>query len=177
MRKRYSCYLLALVFLSIFSYAACRKNSTQADNPFGLPNATTIGANTLGCMVKGKPFVALNEFTHLGASFQNDTLLIGGQPDDKNYFQTILIKIRSNPPTTSMYKVDDLQASASMLTDSTCAGIVFTIREFKAVDGSVRVTKYDIGQKIIAGTFSFLIPVLGCDSLKITDGRFDIRYH
>jgi len=60
----------------------------------------------------------------------------------------------------------------------------------KVTDGSVTISKfsgtysipaccshgdYD-ANSIIAGTFSFVIAIPGCDSIKVTDGRFDINY-
>lgn len=46
----------------------------------------------------------------------------------------------------------------------------------KSYDGKLFLTKIDTFQKIISGTFQFSIKTDFCDTLKITDGRFDIKY-
>ena len=43
-------------------------------------------------------------------------------------------------------------------------------------DGKLTLTKLDQNAKIISGTFYCTIYQTGCDTLKITDGRFDLKY-
>jgi hypothetical protein len=58
------------------------------------------------------------------------------------------------------------------------------------VDGSITITKfsgtytvpsgYTYGphdpNAIVSGTFNFVVAIPGCDSINVTDGRFDINY-
>ena len=46
----------------------------------------------------------------------------------------------------------------------------------KLNNGNLTITKADSVLKIISGTFNFDLPTDFCDTLKITDGRFDIKY-
>jgi hypothetical protein len=60
----------------------------------------------------------------------------------------------------------------------------------KAVDGTITITKFTgnytvpgcctVGNyeqnSIISGIFNFIIAIPNCDTIKVTDGRFDINY-
>lgn len=41
--------------------------------------------------------------------------------------------------------------------------------------GSLSITKYDLANKIFSGTFEFTLfdPATSCDTIRITQGRFD----
>ncbi|WP_400192899.1 hypothetical protein [Hymenobacter sp. B81] len=41
--------------------------------------------------------------------------------------------------------------------------------------GTLTVTRLDIAARIVSGTFAFTLAKPGCDTLRVTDGRFDYR--
>lgn len=168
---------VAVLLFFCFCFAECHKNKTTApDNPYGLPNATQTGANTFACLINGQKFIAYNDVNHIGAGFVNDTLIIGGQPNNKNYIENILLKL-FNKPIEKTYTIDNINTFSSLITDSTCTGIVFNIYQFSATSGSIQITKFDTTRKIVSGVFNCILPIQNCDTLKITEGRFDIIYH
>lgn len=176
--KKIQTIQLASLLLLCFCFAQCHKEKKKpvADNPYGLPNATQTGANTFACLINGQKFIAYNDINHIGASFVSDTLIIGGQPKNKNYIENILLKLL-NKPTEKTYAIDNINTFSSLITDSTCIGIGFNIYQFNAINGSVQVTKFDTTRNIVSGVFNCIIPIQNCDTLKITEGRFDIIYH
>lgn len=42
--------------------------------------------------------------------------------------------------------------------------------------GKLEITKLDTTNHIIAGTFEFTVWKEDCDTIRVTDGRFDIKY-
>jgi hypothetical protein len=42
--------------------------------------------------------------------------------------------------------------------------------------GIMNILRYDTINYIISGTFGFTIETTDCDSIRITDGRFDLKY-
>jgi len=42
--------------------------------------------------------------------------------------------------------------------------------------GTLKITKLDTTNHIIAGTFEFTVWTEECDTIRVTDGRFDINY-
>jgi hypothetical protein len=41
------------------------------------------------------------------------------------------------------------------------------------MQGQLVITRLDMSAGIIAGTFSFTLAQTGCDTIKVTQGRFD----
>ena len=41
--------------------------------------------------------------------------------------------------------------------------------------GTLIITRFDLAQGVIAGTFSFKLYQPGCDTLRLTQGRFDYK--
>jgi hypothetical protein len=165
-------------FISIiiaFIGISCKKHKPpQPDNPYGLPNATQTGANIFACRINGENFIAYNDINHLGASINYDTLIVGGEPK-KRYIQTVFIQL-TNLFEGSSYSIDNKTTIAKYITDSLCSGLVGNIYQFSALRGSVQLTKFDKANKVVSGKYDFVVPVTNCDTLRITDGRFDIRY-
>lgn len=61
--------------------------------------------------------------------------------------------------------------------DQDCQGnLLGYLNRFYGVDGILELSKCDLANKIISGTFTCIIPIPNCDTLRITDGRFDIKY-
>nr|MDQ3394277.1 hypothetical protein [Bacteroidota bacterium] len=42
-------------------------------------------------------------------------------------------------------------------------------------EGTFTITKLDLEEKVWAGTFEFTLRTKDCETLNVTDGRFDIR--
>jgi hypothetical protein len=75
---------------------------------------------------------------------------------------------------------DTLHTYCVFVTDSTCQLVVGVTNIYTRI-GSIILTKLDTSyrntnQNIISGTFNFKVPIAGCDTLNVTDGRFDIRF-
>ncbi len=196
---------LLLVFC-IVTISACVKNTAPPlpDNPYGLPNATQTGEGLVACRVNGRNWIIQNHnYTSYGTSWHssdNRKSLIVGTTIDKpvdSSMQDFQFEIISD----SVIK----QGVTYSFADST-KGIASILRliypcgpsDFGwgggqigyANGGSVTITKlsgkYSIPaccqwgsydpDAIISGTFNFIIPIPNCDTIFITDGRFDINY-
>jgi Family of unknown function (DUF6252) len=48
--------------------------------------------------------------------------------------------------------------------------------EENTIDGQLIVTKLDKPNRIVSGLFEFTTVVPGCDTIKVTDGRFDLTH-
>jgi len=76
----------------------------------------------------------------------------------------------------NIYKLGSVIDSLIYATTSTCLGVSFNVTTSNAINGSVTLTKLDKSNNVVSGSFSCAIPIPNCDTLKITDGRFDIKY-
>ena len=78
-----------------------------------------------------------------------------------------------------MYILNDtLNQFALFSTNKGCFSVAgYGTGKGKSYEGSISFSKIDESNKILSGTFWFNIKTDYCDTLKITDGRFDIRYY
>lgn len=170
-----------LFILSVcIGLTACKKDKPQPtpDNPYGLPNATQTGANIFAYLKNGVPQIVNNSSTTLGGGVRNDTLFVTGEAGDYNYFETIGIAITENVLQGNNYPINSQTNIIKLVTNKDCFGYLGSnvITSF-AVSGNIFLSKIDIPNKIISGIFNCKIPIPNCDTLNITDGRFDIRYY
>jgi len=167
---------LILLTLSI----SCKKNTDPtSDNTYGLPNATQTGANVFACRINGNNFIAYYNINHTVAELKNDSLLVvtGSDRTQNNYFHQLIFSLNKliNPNTT--YMNDNTNIKMKYYTDSTCQGISSNAILLNANRGKIQLTRFDKTIKIVSGTFDCVFPIINCDTLKITDGRFDFNYY
>lgn len=173
--KRSVRLLMPFLFVTIFTFAQCKKDNTQKpDNPYGLPNATQTGANIFACRINGSNWISEKGLYKMGGGVYADTL---------NCWGTANGDIISIMIVTAASQGDQFILSAGsnsfirFSTFYTCTGFQNTILLQNSTDGTVSITKIDRTNKIISGIFSCRIPIPNCDTLHITDGRFDYSYN
>lgn len=167
---------LFLVFLS----AECKKPkpiTPGSDN--GLPPATQTGADIFACLVNGKPWISEKSIYALGANITKDSLYVFGSFGERSDFDHLRFILHGNVQQGNTYRLNNIQENfAHISTDQDCQGNLLGYQlAFYAVDGTLNLTRVDTVRKFMSGTFNCIIPVTGCDTLHITDGRFDVRYY
>jgi hypothetical protein len=170
-------FLSILLFALIFQFSGCDWFKKSDPKPLTelqkLPPATQVGKNTFGCIVNGKAVVAPTT-VDVTAVYQQGILQIGGgalNPQysvglvlyEKNYG---LISVRTYPANN----YPDSFCTTSYQKDTV------TYCQDQAFEGSITITKIDRTGYIISGLFEFTAAAKDCDTLKITSGRFDIKY-
>ncbi|NJO00911.1 MAG: hypothetical protein HC880_03765 [Bacteroidia bacterium] len=58
------------------------------------------------------------------------------------------------------------------ITDCSYASNDFDI---SLAEGELTITRFDLDARIIAGLFEFTLAKPGCDTIRITEGRFDMK--
>ena len=193
--------IFVLMFSSFLPAIHCRKHNDQPppDNSYGLPNATQTGANIFACRINGNNWVlkklsSYNVGTSWSTSNNRDTLAFWASGSPDTILSLIRFSINRKIQQGVTYRLNDtITAMATALKlNATCgpSSGYGGLQWGKAMDGFVAISKfsgtysipaccshgdYD-AKSIIAGTFGFVIAIPGCDSMKVTDGRFDINY-
>ena len=183
-------------FLSLISLSFFLLSCHKEENNFGLPPATQNGANTFGCLLDGKPWVAdvdpgvLDPLIRETYARYDEVETGGGAPLADFYVSAIFISLadslKSNfriniKPVHDVGIVDifnlnlkDIQCSFSQPGHATHIS-VYVIDTLYPVNLNIR--KLDTAANICAGTFNFrLIDKTNKDTLEVTEGRFDIIY-
>ena len=179
------------IILILFSFLLV---SCSKDNPFEtpttqdqLPPATTVGANTVGCLVNGEvllpkggrpfgpPIVTcyyqyLNGSYEFGLGYSNDqqTILrsIDIYTNKLQFVEGQSYNLTINQPTNSAYAFFSLDA-----------GMLQGYRTDLQNVGQIKITKLDETNAIISGTFWFnAVKTTTGEIIHITEGRFDLHY-
>ncbi len=139
-----------------------------------LPPATQEGKNTFGCLVNGRAWVTRTSTDAL-SFYQSGLLQVSAGVDANSVPQGMILVISNGVVEGSLY---DLATDVKNLVEFSSrnpSGICFYERE-NAVVGHLKITKLDQVNLIVSGLFEFTTVVSGCDSIKVTDGRFDLLY-
>ncbi len=164
---------------------ACKKEKplTELEK---LPPATQTGANTFGCLVNGKAWVAQRNDCSIicdpsfkmyydgsgGGSISLLALMINST---NNIDQEIIISFDSSN-YKQIFVFDNTPHVKFAYTDynsnSTCGDLHSIDSGINAI-GNIKFQKYDLTSGIISGTFEFTLTKPGCPMISITDGRFD----
>ena len=186
MRYKFLFLIPSFLFISLTA-SECKKH--KPGNPIDqLPPETQTGANTFGCLINGEIF--LPKGPSLGPILQCAYQYLDNSYDHGYFFQ--LGAIHKNKTTDVL--------SVGIFTDSlTITNGTFTLGNnqkgnayalyTRATDtvhvnlytsndlpGQLTITKFDETNQIVSGTFWFSVVKSPGDTIKITDGRFDMQF-
>jgi hypothetical protein len=175
---------LRIFTLLLLSCIACKKHKQPGpDNSYGLPNATQTGANIFACLKNGEPWISKTTSYDMGANISDTSFGVGGRRSPSSISSEMFsIGVTDDKIAQgSVYRLSDTARhfarydgiNVSCFTPTGGYGSV----SVKAYDGELKLTKVDTIKKILSGTFWFNVKTDYCDTMKITEGRFDIRYY
>ena len=145
-----------------------------------LPPATQEGKGTFGCLVNGKAWFT-KSYTAATGDYQLGSLSFGGTIYEPFQNMHINLSDQINLPVlgTGTY---DLVPTAPydpwvvFYVSLSCFYGGLSSNRGDTIDGKLTITKFDKSNYIVSGLFEFTLVHQGCDTLKITDGRFDMEY-
>lgn len=180
-----SIFLISTLILIVLSSSQCKKTVDELSK---LPAVTQEGKGTFGCLVNGKAWIPetgdiiiadpamkfVYENTNGGLFYMTAKKSIVS----RNIDEEINIAIDSctsekkyifdNSPAHTLrfaftnYKQDQCRTLFSKESD------VITL-------GFVSITRFDLNEGVISGTFEFTLSKSGCKTIQITNGRFDAK--
>ncbi|TMU50428.1 hypothetical protein [Flagellimonas algicola] len=173
--------LLVLVFLATLTACNNDDNGTP-DNPAdALPPATQTGEQTFGCLIDGEPFFPESGSNRPSAFYQfvrgAYTLGISAGRNDgggENFVSIGLgaLDIEGLEVTTYLLISEGLGNFSGRY--NLGGGIVLRARTTYENPGTLTITNFT--DEIISGTFEFTVIDNDGTEIRITDGRFDLKY-
>ena len=164
----------------------CRKHTRppSTDIP-GLPPSTQTGANTLGFLLNGQPWTpegnngTANLSIDFDPGFNNGIFGIHAyrliSQTDKSSFGIGIrdsLNLLSIPFKRTLYKTSIFGAGYSDWDSCTLYSHYNSVWS----NGEISIDKLDRNQRIISGRFELMLHESGCDTIKITNGRFDMKF-
>ena len=188
---KYTFLIISSLFFITLTGSKCKKD--KPINPVDqLPPATQSGANTFGCLIDGKVFLPkgpslgpilqcayqyLNTTSSVGFFFQlsaidnsnsSDVSGIGIYTDSLNISQNVF-QLLANKPGNAYGLYSRVNLQGTNITNTT----LYTTTTFP---GQLTITKFDEFNQIASGTFFFTVVNDSGDTIKVTDGRFDMQF-
>ncbi len=175
--------IIATTFFLIgfVSLCACKKQTTTIppDNPYGLPNATQTGAGIFAYRLNNQNWLAKNDIHNQIAKYSYDSSFVGGQVGHL-YATLVSIHVKGNIKLNTPYAMfNNTVISFFLASDSSCVTApppALPVENIFTAMGTTTFTRADSINRIVSGIFAFQVPFPDCDTMNITDGRFDIHY-
>jgi hypothetical protein len=149
----------------------------ETDIP-GLPPKTQTGAETFGCMINGQPWTlgktACFSCPRLVLDLSNLRLspgiLFNLRAQDEKFYVSVSAPISVNG--LGEY-TNGVGFFFSRRNDPSCS-----VASYEATyeQGKIVITRFDTQARIVSGTFEGAIYKPNCDTVKFTNGRFDVKF-
>jgi hypothetical protein len=171
------------VTLKIFCLTALMFSQCECDDSINkkeeLPAITQTGANTFGCLVNEKLWLPKGNYGTANLDVSYDPTYEGGSLDVSAYRITgdvdqFMVLGGINISTTGQYNLSIVENSPGALFKDHLTGCSY-IEPQDRVSGSFTISRLDLENAIISGTFEFTLAKAGCDTIRVTQGRFDMR--
>ncbi len=166
-----------LLLAALLGLSQCKKSHPVS----ALPPETQTGANTFGCLVNGQPWTpqgnngSSNYSVSYDPTYRKGTLNVGCYRyigSGANDFQTVGF-FSDSIPGKGIYSLAVAKHQEGLFTDLTKTTCQFPGSDPYYRRGSLTITRLDLKVGIVSGTFAFTLYKPGCDSVRITQGRFD----
>lgn len=175
--KTYTLLLAALLGLS-----QCKKKS-DPDPASQLPPATQTGANTFGCLVNGQVWTpqgnngSANYSVVYDPNYRTGTLNIAAYRYANSQAKQEVIGVFSDSLLSGpgRYKLQALGHHGAVFENGPAGCFYNATGSMFYCRGALIITRLDRQAGIISGTFDFTLAKMGCDTVRITQGRFDKR--
>lgn len=184
--------------LILFLLFSCSINDDPGDDQLVLPPITQTGENTFGCYINGKLLVPRDGTgTYLGAD--KGASFLGGYPDGA-YNELDIRDYKSERTANILIHIQDLRqiGEGDYIIDesngmNSIDGLDHNYIHCRVFDeatnryqyyrsfgnsGVIKITRYDLPNRIVSGTFSCTVMNSGDsnDIIEITEGRFDFKW-
>ena len=123
-------------------------------------------------------------------SNNRDTFYVAASGATNNSINIISISIFDRVKTGSTYDLSDTNKVRVSIFQVLACGQTVGYAGIRATSGKITITKFSGAyfvpscctygsyepNSIISGTFNMIVPIQNCDTIRLTDGRFDINY-
>lgn len=167
----------------LLSLCQCqRRNEPTPESQ--LPTVTQTGAGTFGCLLNGQPWTPSGNNGRPNLQVTYDSNYSGGALQIKAYrytgtnrsiLQAITIGV-AGVTSAGTYAFSLAGPNGIYYSDygrsTGCSYYGGQTQSYRA--GTMTITRFDSG--VVSGTFTFQLGQPGCDTIKVTQGRFDTNF-
>jgi len=166
----------SLLLAALLGLSQCKKTDLASK----LPPATQTGANTFGCLVNGQPWTPQgnsgfsNYDLFYDSSYRYGTLAINTyRIFDKSTRQQYISISSDSLPQPGVYLIKSTGRQGCHFLDLQSPCKYYSSDKDTYCRGKLTITRLNRAAGVISGTFAFTLYKPNCDSVYITEGRFD----
>lgn len=173
----------ALLLAALLKLNQCKSKDDPAP-VHQLPPATQTGGNTFGCLLNGQQWTPSgnNGRPNLQVTYDPDyshgALQIKAYRyagPERSILQAITIGAAAvNAPGVYSFSLEGPNGIYYSDYGRAAGCIYYGGQTLSYRTGKMTITRFDSG--VVAGTFTFQLSQPGCDTIKVTQGRFDARF-
>ena len=170
--------LLLCLSAAVLTATACERE--DLDPVDQLPPATQTGANTVGCLLNGQPWTPVGNGTSKNFFIDYDPTLgkgvfaLSAERYLADFPRDESLVIFANPfKNAGTYNLGDPLVTRAGFNSPQCSCYYNSRDAGTYCKGTLTITRLDNQARIISGTFEFMLAKPGCDTIKVTQGRFD----
>ncbi|MGY3088615.1 hypothetical protein ACVWYF_001648 [Hymenobacter sp. UYAg731] len=175
MKKQAAILLLA----ALLGLSQCKKKDIDPIDQ--LPPATQTGANTIGCLINGQAWTpqgydgSANYSVVYDPTYRQGTLNIAAYRYANSQAKQDAIGVFSDSllSGTGRYKLRTLGHHGAGYVNGAANCTYYSTDATTYCRGELIITRLDKQVGIISGTFNFTLAKPGCDTVRVTQGRFD----
>ncbi|WP_235526046.1 DUF6252 family protein [Pedobacter sp. Leaf216] len=153
----------------------CKKDITMTPDKEELPAMTQSGSNTFGFLLNGEVWLPKTPLLKERLDLSYDPNYKGGSFGIiANRYLSSVNQMELSIGLTGVNKPGKytFNNNGVIYADSNSKCYYY---EDRIVSGSLSITKIDLANNFISGTFEFKLEKQGCQIINATDGRFDLK--
>lgn len=171
--------LYSLLLLALITQVSSCNLFESVSKKEELPPITQEGKNTFGCLVNGKVWLPKGYDGTANINLSYDPNFAGGSFNlsayriDSDRKQDILIGSDSLK-VVGNFNFNSKDSPLALFFDTGTKCSYNEPNDY--LQGKLQIRRLDVTNRIIAGTFHFTAYKQNCDSIKVTQGRFDKKF-
>ena len=142
--------------------------------------ATQTGANTFGCLVNGQPWTpqgndgSSNYTVSYDRTYHDGTLGVAAYRIWNNSQRIQTIGVNSDSiKNVGRYRFKTLGRHGAAFGDHQTGCRYYSQDSATSCRGYLTISRLDLQAGVVSGTFEFTLAKPGCDTVRVTQGRFD----
>ena len=176
--------LLYAALATLTQCSKCKRDDPQPQPPKDqlslLPPETQTGKGTFGCLINGKAMSVSSAFLTSGDWSCTTCLTVSSQTSaaQPEYVMSLLLTgpLQSTQSYSLVKYSEPVNFSLKQFAARPHVGQCFYTGNYIKT-GQVELVKFDGASRIASGRFAFtLYEPGGCDTLRVTNGRFDVKF-
>ncbi len=173
--------LLPLLLAGCESWFEKKQNQPKPEPEPQFPPETQEGKHTLGCLVNGQIWIPGGSprpslVGGISAEYDGGYFRVSAAQVNEQTDQSFAIYVKAGVDKAGIYSLSNAPEVSIKFSDSNTKCLYGWDSIPQPHTGELEIIKIDTKKYFVSGRFWFTLVQPGCDTIRVTDGRFDVKY-